>query len=202
MFKRTLAMIAGVVLLTTVVATDSRAAGLVLDPDLQAEAAPFLTISPFDVLTGEGGAVTNFGGFEFTNSSATDDLVRITETLDFITLTNVFSLEVSDNSGATTKLSGSEEDSIFMESTSGDDLIEILFSVSGSSLTSAPFVLASLTGEFGSDPLGANGVSTLFPSGAAANLTLTAVNQVPLPAGILLLLSALGSLVLVRRPTA
>ncbi len=207
MFKRTLAMIAGVMLLATA-ATDSRAAGLTLDAGLQAEASPFLTIDPFalsdpfDPLSGVGGLVTNFGLFEFSNASAAGDLVSISETLDLLTFTSIFSLEVSDNSGTVSKLTGTNEDLIFMEDTSGDDLIEILFSVTGGSLSTAPFVLASITGEFGSDPFGTSGTSTLFALGDPAKITLTNVSQIPLPAGMVLLLTALGGLVLVRRRTA
>ncbi|MEM9060549.1 MAG: VPLPA-CTERM sorting domain-containing protein [Pseudomonadota bacterium] len=195
MFKRTLAMIAGVVLLATG-ATDSRAAGLTLDPTLIVDATPFATVQAADILAGtDGSAIDLFGAFTAGGTSDAGDNVTVTNG------TGSFTLSVTD-SVFSDLLTGTEQDSIFMEDAVGDDLIEVLFSRDSGSLTSAAFVLASITGEFGSDPLGASGPSTLpFGLGVPASITLTAVNQIPLPAGIVLLLTALGGLVLVRRRT-
>jgi hypothetical protein len=84
------------------------------------------------------------------------------------------------------------------------ELIEVLFQVDGASPFSAPYFLMSLSGpELGADPSPL--LELTGPDGALgfAGLSLTAVRgigEVPLPAGLPLLLSAVGALWLVRRP--
>lgn len=196
MFKRTIAMMAGVLLLATG-ATESRAAGLDLNSlGFEAGAQLFAPIDPVNVV--------NLGLFTVDGNASTGDLVTINQTA------TGFDLTIGPFGGAN-KIFGSSTGTAGTDFATMDgatsDLIEILFSLSTNdgSLTTSSLVLASLTGDFFStDPISGLPINALtdfgfFGSGA---LTLTAVNQVPLPAGIVLLLTALGGLVLVRRRSA
>lgn len=117
MFKRTIAMIAGVLLLATG-ATESRAAGLTLDPTLVVDGSPFATVQAEDILAGtDGGAVDFFGAFFAGGTSDAGNDVIIENT------SGIFTLTVTD-SALTDLLTGTEQDSVFMEDTTGEDLIE------------------------------------------------------------------------------
>ena len=201
MLKRVFTAIAGVALLAAAGATDSRAAGLgdIGNTLILETGDPLVTVvAGSSTGTGNGSVIDIFGTFFAGGTSEDGDGVDINNAgLSLSLLVTETELPFG------TQLIGEEEDSAYTEDTNGDDLIEILFSLTGGSLSTAPFVLASITGEFGSDPFGTSGPSTLTAIfGNPAKITLTNVSQIPLPAGMVLLLSALGGLVLVRRRTA
>ncbi|MGD1925942.1 MAG: VPLPA-CTERM sorting domain-containing protein [Paracoccaceae bacterium] len=198
--KRMITALAGLTLLFGGT-SESTAAGISLADGLE-RGDVLATGAPFDLFTNPNGGqlfelLPGFitGGAETAVGTAT-----VSEQFDgsFSFVFGAFSLV-----GAT---DGTTDTQVFMEDTTslaGDkDLIEFLFTLSfnDGSLTTSNLVLASFVGEFGTDPLRQSGPSTLgTPATGAASFSLTAVNQVPLPAGIVLLLTALGGLVLVRR---
>lgn len=82
------------------------------------------------------------------------------------------------------------------------DLVEILIDVgtaSGSFSGVSAKVLVSLSGSFGSDPLGLSGGGATLGMGVPATVTLTNVNAIPVPAALPMLAVAIGGLAWVGR---
>ncbi|MEM1159560.1 MAG: VPLPA-CTERM sorting domain-containing protein [Pseudomonadota bacterium] len=202
MFKRIFATITGAALLTSVAVTDSRAAGL----DLAAQnlKAGDVLFDPIDPIT-----VSNLGLFEASGTASTGDAVSVVQTA-----TGGFELDVGPLVGAAKIEGGSTgtDGTDFATMENGTtDLIEILFTLTtnDASLTGETLVLASLVGDFfgtATDPI--TGLPLSFNALTdvgffdTAKLTLTEVKVIPLPAGMVLLLTALGGLILVRRRNA
>ncbi len=81
--------------------------------------------------------------------------------------------------------------------------IDILFSIGFNSLgISGSHILASITHADDFALAGSDIFSRPMSTDVSASIALTSVAPIPLPAGMLLLLTALGSLILVRRRTA
>lgn len=77
------------------------------------------------------------------------------------------------------------------------DLVEVLIDVgaaSGSFSGVSSRVLVSVSGSFGSDPLGLGGGSATLGMGVPATVTLTNVNPIPVPAALPMLAVAIGGL--------
>lgn len=189
-------------------ASESDALGIDLDADLRRGNA-LVVLPAFDGISNPNGAAALelFTGIFMAGGRSDGNLVNINEATDGSFTLNVLTF---DNGTSSQALFGSADGSastrVFMEDTSspfGDqDLMEFLFSISvnDNSLTNSSLVIASLLGEFGSDPFGDSGPTSLLPGGfSGAEITLTAVSQVPLPASVLLLMSAIGGLGLLRK---
>lgn len=82
------------------------------------------------------------------------------------------------------------------------DMVQVLLSISSNTGVFSgvsPRVLAEVTGSFGSDPLGLGGGSATLGVFVPSTVTLTNVNEIPLPAALPVMVLALGGATLLLR---
>lgn len=82
------------------------------------------------------------------------------------------------------------------------DLVQVLLNISAntgvfSGVSSR--VMAEISGTFGADPIGAGGGQAILGNFVPSTMTLTSVNQIPLPAALPLMAFVLGRVVLLAR---
>lgn len=82
------------------------------------------------------------------------------------------------------------------------DLVQVLLTISANTGVFSGIstrVLAEISGAFGADPLGAGGGAATLGNFVPSTMTLTSVNQIPLPAALPVMALALGGIVLLTR---
>ncbi|WP_193141272.1 MULTISPECIES: VPLPA-CTERM sorting domain-containing protein [unclassified Meridianimarinicoccus] len=174
----------------------------------QASALPGITVSPSPQVDADPADMANFFGFSvFGLVSGNTAATPVTTGLSLFVAADIApdgsftsgDLAVAD--GAAAWLNGSLSQIAFTENTAGDDTIELLFTTLNGAAAGEFGNLSVLTlmGEFGPTPFAAS--APLATSGVfgTAQLNPASSAAIPLPAGAVLLLGALGALGLAAR---